>query len=529
MDDPKPPDGVEVQARGPVHEAFAEPVQARPEPSVVVSKQPPAPIEEAPPEEKPAGDHVVWIPGYWGWDDEQKDYLWVSGFWRVPPPNQQWTPGVWHEVDGGWQWTPGYWSADGATEVTYLPAPPPSVDDGPSTAAPDDNSFYVPGTWVYRERRYLWRPGFWLGYRPDWVWIPAHYCWTPAGYVFVDGYWDVPLERRGLLFAPVRINQALLARRWTYIPQFVVQPDFLIGALFVRPSYCHYYFGDFFENSYASLGFLPWFDFRFGKTAFDPNFVYYRHRFGDRDWERNLRAYYTGRFQGDIPRPPRTLEQQTTVINTIVKNRSENAALTKSISITNMQNVSVLTPATKINNARVTALSNLGSRTADKTVEAHVLKVEKMPKEQQAEAIKAATHFHEIQQTRKDAEAKVLSSGPPIKATDAPKAVPVTRPKAPTIPPTSATPVTPPKPPPPPKVPDHIEKAAPPHEPPRPSTPPRNPTPPPPPKKEPPPKEAPKPPPPPHKEPPPKKEPPLVKVGSEADKGVLLTPCNVAV
>src|SRR4051812_3981168 len=63
--DPTPQQGVEVQARGPVHEAYAEPTETRPLPSVVVTKQPPEPIDEIPPDEKPAGDNVVWIPGYW--------------------------------------------------------------------------------------------------------------------------------------------------------------------------------------------------------------------------------------------------------------------------------------------------------------------------------------------------------------------------------------------------------------------------------------------------------------------------------
>jgi hypothetical protein len=67
--------GVDVQARGPVHEAFAEPTTARPEPSPVVAKQPPDPIEEVPPDQKPEGDNVQWLPGYWGFDPDQNDFL----------------------------------------------------------------------------------------------------------------------------------------------------------------------------------------------------------------------------------------------------------------------------------------------------------------------------------------------------------------------------------------------------------------------------------------------------------------------
>ena len=43
------PDGVEVQTRGPIHEAFAEPVQsAAPAPTIVVPRQPPEPACDQP-------------------------------------------------------------------------------------------------------------------------------------------------------------------------------------------------------------------------------------------------------------------------------------------------------------------------------------------------------------------------------------------------------------------------------------------------------------------------------------------------
>jgi hypothetical protein len=58
------------------------------------------------------------------------------------------------------------WAVVGQDEIRYLPAPPPSLDAGPSTPGPEENSVYVPGCWVHRETRYLWRPGFWVGYRP---------------------------------------------------------------------------------------------------------------------------------------------------------------------------------------------------------------------------------------------------------------------------------------------------------------------------------------------------------------------------
>src|SRR5438128_10843450 len=61
--EPNQQSGPEVLARGPVHEAFAEPTETRPTPSPLVNKQPPAPIEEMPPDQRPAGENVQWIAG----------------------------------------------------------------------------------------------------------------------------------------------------------------------------------------------------------------------------------------------------------------------------------------------------------------------------------------------------------------------------------------------------------------------------------------------------------------------------------
>jgi hypothetical protein len=439
---PAQPEGVEVLARGPVHEAFAALAQERPLPSPVAPKQPPDPIEEVPPAEKPADDHVIWIPGYWAWDDEPKDFLWVSGFWRVPPPDRQWLPGNWQQVEDGWQWTSGFWAAANQEQVTYLPAPPPSVDEGPSTPAPDENSIYVPGCWMHRETRYLWRPGFWLGYQPDWVWSSSHYVWTPGGYVYVDGFWDRPLDRRGLLFAPIRVASSLLGTQWSYAPSYVVQPDFLFGALFARPSYCHYYFGDYFDTSYGRSGFVPWFDYRIGRGSYDSNFAYYRHGHSDPGWERNLRGYYAGRTSGEIPRPPRTLVQQNTVVNNFVNNKTENVNVNKNINITQMQNVNALTAVTKIHDTPVTSLASLDpGRGSGKPGTSQVLKMETMPKAQQAEARKGALDSRAVGQQRHQTEAKILTGGnAPVKASDPPHIVKLQPPQTTPIPPNGQQP-----------------------------------------------------------------------------------------
>src|SRR5579862_6608343 len=68
----------------PVDEAFANPT-AESGVTPALAKKPPAPLDEMPPAEKPEGQ-VSWIGGYWHWDEDRKDYLWVSGCWRTTPP-----------------------------------------------------------------------------------------------------------------------------------------------------------------------------------------------------------------------------------------------------------------------------------------------------------------------------------------------------------------------------------------------------------------------------------------------------------
>jgi hypothetical protein len=431
-----------------------------------------------PPDRKPEGDNVVWIPGYWMWDSDREDFLWVSGFWRIPPPDHQWVPGVWQEVEGGSQWTPGYWAVAGQEEVQFVPAPPPTVDEGPSTPAPDDNSTYVPGCWVYRGTRFLWRPGFWVPFQPGWLWAPAHYVWSPAGCVFVEGYWDRPLETRGLLFAPVQFAPALLSdRNFTYVPQYIVQPDFLLTALFVHPATCHYFFGDYFDARYQQRGFIPWVDYRVSRSIYDPQFNYYRHLFArDESWERGLRELYVGRFRGDVRRPPRTLAQQLQMVRSQTANNSGNVSI----------NNSALVAVTQVNNIRVTRLANVsGNEVRNAAVSPQAVKLQEVPRERRVQEQKAATQFHAVARQRQEVQSKLLQEGKaPVRVTDQPRQSRIQLPparggvnvqKQPDV----RTAPGPHAPPPAPRPPAHQEREIPRHEPPRPSLAPRSPAPPP--------------------------------------------------
>ncbi len=337
-------EGVQAQGRGPVHEAFAEPGSARPLSPPLVAKKPPDPIEELPPDQKPEGDNMHWITGYWAYDDDRVDFTWVSGCWRAYPPGRLWMPGHWAEVSGGWQWTPGFWSAQTQQQTSLLPVPPETLEAGPSAPAPSAESVYAPGCWVYQTTRYVWRPGFWYMPRPGWCWTPARYVWTPAGCVFIDGYWDYALETRGCLFAPVVIERRFWGRpRWVYRPCCVIYRPALLCSLFVRPACGCYFFGDYFEPRYRRLGFVAWVDFRIGRTCCDPLFSFCRWQYrGDRAWERNLRTVYVDRYRGTYPRPPRTFVQQTTVVNNISVNKT-----------TSIRNVTMMAPLSRVDRSVV--------------------------------------------------------------------------------------------------------------------------------------------------------------------------------
>ena len=146
-----PPNAIEVLPRGPVHEAFAQPMEVQPDPGLLVPKAPPPMIPEQPPAQRPDAENAQWIPGYWAWDAQRQDYIWVSGVYRLPPQGRKYTPGYWSNTPDGWRWITGFWSDSSQQEIPYTPEPPAPLDAGPTTPAPDDDSVYIPGVWVYRD------------------------------------------------------------------------------------------------------------------------------------------------------------------------------------------------------------------------------------------------------------------------------------------------------------------------------------------------------------------------------------------
>ena len=314
------PQDYEVLARGPVHEAFASPYVSNPTPSEIVREQPPEPINEVPPREMPAGEGFVWIPGYWGWEPAENAFVWISGLWREAPPNRRWIPGYWVEAEGGFQWISGFWAEASESQIVYLPEPPPPQSSGPNMRPPSQDSVWLPGSWIWQGDDYEWRPGYWTPIAPGWVWIPDQYLWTPHGYIFVAGYWDRPIDERGVMFAPIVYEEPIYTQpNYTYVPETVVNTTPLLMHLFASPAYSHYYYGDYYGFQPQGAAFFPWYTYNRRTAFYDPLLTYYQWSYATRGVNLVQRlSGWNGFFASHQQfRPPRTFRAQRRFVSTI--------------------------------------------------------------------------------------------------------------------------------------------------------------------------------------------------------------------
>jgi hypothetical protein len=280
---------VQHLTRGPLHEAFAEQTTERPVHGLKAPRKPPLDVNEIAPEVKPEGDDVIWIPGYWYWDDERTDFIWISGVWRKPPQDRKWTPGYWTEVELEFYWVPGFWSGLEANELSYQPEPPASLEAGPSSLAPSDDYFWIPGCWEYSSQVYRWCPGYWDRVVENRVWVPNHYSWTPNGCVYIQGYWDYPFHARGVLFTPLAFRRPVYSQsNYCYQPQYSISAASAILHLFVRPNCHHYYYGDYYARRHQN--FHPWYDYQNVGRHYDP--FYSRLRSLDRYGVNNIKRFH---------------------------------------------------------------------------------------------------------------------------------------------------------------------------------------------------------------------------------------------
>jgi hypothetical protein len=298
--------GVHVENRGEVHEGFAQPWQLTVNPTAIIHKQPPDPIAEEPPSQRPAGKNVQWIPGYWQWNDDRKDFNWITGIWRDIPEGRHWVVGHWVPIADGWYRVLGHWAAQAEPDFQYVNKPPePKEEQQPQS--PGDDAAWIPGSWFYTDNGWQWRAGYYTQARDGYVWQPASYNWSPNGYIYTSGYWDYDPMNRGLLFAPVWFDQPYWERPgWFFRPSHALDMAAFWVSLFVRPGW-GYYYGDWYGRGYAGLGFRPWYEF--GTGRFDPLFSYERfnHR-NDAGFFNNIRATNEARIAGRAALPGRTFE-----------------------------------------------------------------------------------------------------------------------------------------------------------------------------------------------------------------------------
>ena len=299
-------DDFEVYTRGTLHEAFATPASNDVVIPPLVPKAPPQMIEELPPDQQPEGENVTWISGYWTWDEELDDYIWISGLWRDVPPDRQWVPGYWAQTPDGFQWVAGMWIGTGPTTLVYLPSPPASLERGPSIEAPGPDYFYVPGCWEFQETRYVWRTGYWAPRQRDWIWVPAHYVHTPYGVCYVAGHWDFALIDRGLCYAPVRFAPGRPAV--VYRPTIVIDTwDSLVLHLWVDQRRGVYAYGNYYEAPAAR--YVPWYEHRGPAGGRDPLFAYYEWRNGP-EYRGRLSGWHDHFVSNRDWRPPATFREQ---------------------------------------------------------------------------------------------------------------------------------------------------------------------------------------------------------------------------
>src|SRR5207244_1850849 len=123
---------------------------------------------------------------------------------------------------------------------------------------------------------------------------------------YIPGYWDLVVRDRGVMFAPVFVDTVVVGPGFVYTPTYVVSNTIVLDAMFIRPCYCHYYFGDYYGPAYASYGYESC--IVYSSRHYDAVFVYERwdHR-ADPGWASVQIDISLGRSRGIYACPPRTL------------------------------------------------------------------------------------------------------------------------------------------------------------------------------------------------------------------------------
>ena len=186
----------------------------------------------------------------------------------------------------------------------------------------------------------------------------------------------------------------------------------------MRPTHCHYYFGDYFEAAYERRGFVPWVDYRIGRQATTRTSPTTAPRSDDEMW-----ANEPARF---VRRPPRgnggeaaaySRFAEHRAVQNLTTNRTANVTVNKTINITHLQNISVLSPITKINNTHVTALAALGRdakvaerpRTGEAVPTRQTIRLTTVDRDQRAAAMRHVEEVRRVSQQRRQEESRVAA------------------------------------------------------------------------------------------------------------------------
>ena len=322
----------------------------------------------------------------------------------------------------------GFWTAAAVEqetkEVVYLPKPPEPPGVAPPGQAPGADSFYVPGSWAWNPAAgtYAWRAGYWARVQPGYVWVPDHYSWSPSGYIFIPGYWDLAVSRRGVLYAPVIVDPAVVTTSFYYTPAYAVSDTVVVDALFVRPAYGHYYFGDYYGPTYATMGYQS--AIVYGGRNYDSIVVYetWAHR-SQPNWFSIQIDLYNGRSRGVLPVPPRTLVQQNTIVQRNITNVTNVTNVTNNITNNVTNNTTNVKQTTTNYNAPVLASTS-------KVVAAKGQTTVPLDSATRVQAQQQAAAVQQVAQQRTASE-QPLPPGAPRQARVASLSVPKTQPVRP--------------------------------------------------------------------------------------------------
>ena len=140
------------------------------------------------------GPYHVWRSGIWLWHADGR-YIWHPGHWVMPPEGHTvWVKDEWVSFAGAWRFVPGHWRAVGDPIPTALQrvvvtvAPP--ADQVETIALVPEGHAWIPGHWSWDGARYVWVPGQHMAVPEGFhTWTPGHWYAGGGHWFYASGYW----------------------------------------------------------------------------------------------------------------------------------------------------------------------------------------------------------------------------------------------------------------------------------------------------------------------------------------------------